>query len=159
MLWWRGVVPEGDTRIQAGVQRSETPERRPPHQYLNPEGVTDFFMMLFCHPFGVLLSVLISTGVAPLPMSMYRGCTPAYVHVQGMHPCLCSVALSGLLGLHYRRCINVSIFVGSIKSFFKCKPLIVLYSVCFKEHFVFITEGTFLVMLCLITDIIHCLFN
>ena len=23
---------------------------------------------LFCHPFGVLLSVLISTGVAPLPM-------------------------------------------------------------------------------------------
>ena len=79
MLWWRGVVPEGDTRIQAGVQRSETPERRPPHQYLNPEGVTELHHEKICHPIGVLLSVLISTGVAPLPMSMYRGCTPACV--------------------------------------------------------------------------------
>ncbi len=44
------------------------------------KGTCHILYYLFCHPFGVLLFVLISTGVAPLP-------------------CLCSVALSGLLNL------------------------------------------------------------
>ena len=35
------AVPEGDTRIQAGVQRSETPVQRSFHQNLNPEGVIE----------------------------------------------------------------------------------------------------------------------